>query len=82
MGSGDDFRVGPHIMIIGLDQKMMQTVNQDGSSGEPYVNSLPGHTELFLVIPIREWDDAQTDNALLVRHVAISRGSENATEER
>jgi hypothetical protein len=58
MGNGDEFRVGPHIMIIGLDQKMMQTLNQDGSNGEPYVNSLPGHRELFLVIPIREWDDA------------------------
>jgi hypothetical protein len=46
-------------MIIGLDQKMMQTLNQDGSNGEPYVNNLPGRTELFLVIPIREWDDAQ-----------------------
>jgi len=37
----------------------MQTSNQDGSNGEPYVNHLPGHTELFLVIPIREWDDAR-----------------------
>ena len=45
-------------MIIGLDQKMMQTLNQDASNGEPYVNSLPGHSELYLVIPIREWDDA------------------------
>jgi hypothetical protein len=59
MGSGNEFHVGPHIMIIGLDQKTMQTLNQDGSNGEPYVNRLPGHPELFLVIPIREWDDAQ-----------------------
>jgi hypothetical protein len=59
MGSGNEFHVGPHMMIIGLDQKMMQTLNQDGSNGEPYVNHLPGHPELFLVIPIREWDDAQ-----------------------
>jgi hypothetical protein len=59
MGSGNEFRVGPHIMIIGLDQKMLQTLNQDGSNGQPYVNNLPGHTELFLVIPIREWDDLQ-----------------------
>jgi hypothetical protein len=59
MGSGAEFHVGPHIMIIGLDQKMMQTLNQDGSNGEPYVNSLPGHAELYLVIPIREWDDAE-----------------------
>jgi hypothetical protein len=58
MGRGAEFHVGPHIMIIGLDQKMMQTLNQDASNGEPYVNSLPGHSELYLVIPIREWDDA------------------------
>ncbi len=58
MGSGAEFHVGPHIMIIGLDQKMMQTLSQDASNGEPYVNSLPGHSELYLVIPIREWDDA------------------------
>jgi hypothetical protein len=59
MGSGNEFHVGPHIMIIGLDQKMLQTLNQDGSNGEPYVNHLPGHhPELFLVIPISEWDDA------------------------
>jgi hypothetical protein len=57
MGSGEEFRVGPHIMILGLDQTMLQTLNQDGSNGEPYVNHLPGHPELFLVIPIREWDD-------------------------
>jgi hypothetical protein len=59
VGSGTEFRVGPHIMIIGLDQKVLQTLNHDGSNGEPYVNSLPGHSELFLVIPIRQWDDAQ-----------------------
>jgi hypothetical protein len=46
-------------MIIGLDQKTMETLNQDGSNGEPYVNHCPGHSEQFLVIPIREWDDAQ-----------------------
>ena len=33
IGSGDEFRVGPHIMIIGLDQEMLQTLNQDGSNG-------------------------------------------------
>jgi hypothetical protein len=59
MGSGNEFHVGPHIMILGLDQKMMQTLNHDGSNGEPYVNHLPGRSELYLVIPIREWDDAQ-----------------------
>ena len=46
-------------MIIGLDQKTMQTLNHDGSNGEPYVNHLPGRSELYLVIPIREWEDSQ-----------------------
>jgi hypothetical protein len=55
-GSGTEFHVGPHIMIIGLDQKMLQTLNHDGSNGEPYVNHLSGHTELYLVVPIRQWD--------------------------
>jgi hypothetical protein len=59
MGSGKEFHVGPHIMIVGLDQKMLQTLNHDGSNGEPYVNQLPGHSELYLVIPIREWEDSQ-----------------------
>jgi len=59
MGSGNELHVGPHSMIIGLDRKAMQTLNQDGSNGEPYVNHLPGHPELFLVIPIRGWNDAQ-----------------------
>jgi hypothetical protein len=57
MGSGNEFHVGPHIMIIGLDQKIMQTLNHDGSNGEAYVNHLAGHTELYLVIPIREWQE-------------------------
>ena len=35
---------------------MMQTLNHDGSNGEPYVNHLPGHSELYLVVPIREWE--------------------------
>ena len=39
---------------------MLETLNHDGSNGEPYVNHLAGHhPELFLVIPIREWDDSQ-----------------------
>jgi hypothetical protein len=58
-GSGAEFHVGPHIMIIGLDQKTLQKLNQDGSDGELCVNHLPGRTELYLVIPIREWRDSQ-----------------------
>jgi hypothetical protein len=68
MGSVNEFHVGPHIMIIGLDQTIMQTLNHDGSNGEPYVNHLPGHTELYLVIPIREWDNAQEVSAVGAAH--------------
>ena len=57
MGSGNEFHVGPHIMIAGLDQKMLQTLNHDGSNGEPYVNHFAGRSELYLVIPIRQWDE-------------------------
>ena len=68
MRSSDEFHVGPHIMVIGLDQKRMQTLNHDGSNGEAYVNHLAGHTELYLVIPIREWDDAQEVSAVGAAH--------------
>jgi hypothetical protein len=68
MRSRDEFHVGPHIMVIGLDQKIMQTLNHDGSNGEAYVNHLAGHTELYLVIPIREWDDAQEVSAVGAAH--------------
>ena len=40
MGSGSEFRDGPHILIVGLDQKTKLTLNQDGSNGEPYVTIL------------------------------------------
>jgi hypothetical protein len=59
MESGNEFHVGPHIMIIGLDQEILQTLNHDGSNGQHYVNHLPGHSELYLVIPIREREDSQ-----------------------
>jgi hypothetical protein len=59
MGTGDEFHVGPRILIIGPDQKMLETLNHDGSNGEPYVNHVPGRTELYLVSPIRECEDAQ-----------------------
>ena len=65
MGSGDEFHVGPHIMILGLDQEMLQTFSQDGSNGQPCANRLDGpRSELFLVIPLRQWDDAQADGGV------------------
>ena len=68
MGTGDEFHVGPHIMIVGPDQKMLETMNHDGSNGEAYVNHVPGRTELYLVIPIREWDDTQADRTAGAAH--------------
>jgi hypothetical protein len=46
-----NFHVGLPLMIIGPDPKVMQRSGQDGSNGEPYVNHLPGHPELFLLAP-------------------------------
>lgn len=53
-----DFHVGPHIMIVvpHEDQKALQAISHDGSTGAPYVAALPGGTDLYLVMPIREWD--------------------------
>ena len=56
-GGDNEFHVGPHIMVLGTDQEMLRTLNQDGSNGQPYANHLSGHSEVFLVIPIRQWDE-------------------------
>jgi hypothetical protein len=42
--------VGPH-------QEEFQGLNGDGSNGMPYVTHLPNRTELFLVMPIRQWNE-------------------------
>ena len=34
-----------------------RSVNRDGSTGMPYVANLPNQTDVFLVMPIREWGD-------------------------
>jgi len=53
-----DFHVGPHIMIVSPheNQKELQSFSHDGSNGMPYVAHLPHGTDLYLVMPIREWD--------------------------
>lgn len=61
-GSGpktQDFHVGPHIMIVSPheNQKELQSFSHDGSDGMPYVAHLPNGTDLYLVMPIREWDE-------------------------
>jgi hypothetical protein len=52
-----EFRVGPHLMVVGPHQDEFKGFNRDGSSGMPYVTHLPNRTELFLVMPIRQWDE-------------------------
>jgi hypothetical protein len=56
-GSGRDFHVGPHLMIVSPNQDDFQGFNRDATNGMPYVTHLPNRTELFLVMPIRQWDE-------------------------
>ena len=56
---GDEFHVGPHIMIVGPheSQKELQSISHDGSTGMPYVAHLPHGEDLYLVLPFRQWDE-------------------------
>ena len=56
-GSGHEFHVGPHLMIIGPHQDDFQGFNRDPTNGMPYVTHLPNRTELFLVMPVRQWNE-------------------------
>jgi hypothetical protein len=58
-GNGDEFHVGPHIMIVSPheNQKELQSVSHDGSTGMPYVAHLPHGEDLYLVLPFRQWDE-------------------------
>ena len=55
--SGHEFHVGPHLMIVGPRQDDFQGFNRDPSNGMPYVAHLPHRTELYLVMPVRQWDE-------------------------
>lgn len=57
--SGPEFHVGPHLMVVSPHQDDFEGFNRDGSNGMPYVTHLPGRTELFLVMPLRQWDERQ-----------------------
>lgn len=59
--SGDEFHVGPHIMIVSPheNQKELQSISHDGSTGMPYVAHLPHAEDLYLVLPFREWGEKQ-----------------------
>ncbi len=54
-----EFHVGPHLMIVSPHQDDLQGFSRDGSNGMPYVTHLPGRTELFLVLPLRQWNEQQ-----------------------
>jgi hypothetical protein len=56
---GDEFHVGPHIMIVSPheNQKELQSINHDGSIGMPYVAHLPHGEDMYLVLPFRQWDE-------------------------
>src|SRR5215813_5700204 len=60
--SKPEFHVGPHIMIVSPHQDELQGYNRDGTLGMPYVTHLPNRAELFLVIPIRQWDEKGPTN--------------------
>ena len=55
--SGQEFHVGPHLMVVSPHQDDFQALNRDGSNGMPYVAHLPGRTELYLVMPILQWSE-------------------------
>jgi hypothetical protein len=55
----DEFHVGPHIMIVSPHQYQdeLRPLSHDGSNGMPYVAHLPHGTDLYLVLPFRQWDE-------------------------
>jgi hypothetical protein len=57
--SRKDFHVGPHIMIVSPHefQAELQPLSHDGSNRMPYVAHLPKGTDLYLVLPFRQWNE-------------------------
>jgi hypothetical protein len=51
------YHVGPHIMIVTPNQADLRGYNTNGSNGMPYFYHLPGRSEMFVVITIREWSE-------------------------
>jgi hypothetical protein len=56
-GSSHESHVGPHLMIVSPHRDDFQGLNPDPSNGMPYVAHLPNRTDLYLVMPIRHWDE-------------------------
>jgi hypothetical protein len=53
----EEFHVGPHLMIVSPNQDEFQGLNRDPSNGMPYVAHLPNHSELYLVMPVHQWNE-------------------------
>ena len=49
------YHVGPHAMIITPRNEDLAKFNRYGSTGEIYISHLPGHSELYLIIPFKDW---------------------------
>jgi hypothetical protein len=57
--TSDEFHVGPHIMIVSPYQykEELQPLSHAGSNRVPYIAHLPHGTDLYLVLPFRQWDE-------------------------
>jgi len=49
------YHVGPHVMIITPHNEDLAKFNRDGSTGQIYVSHLPGHSELYMIMPFKDW---------------------------
>lgn len=49
------YHVGPNAMIITPHNEDLAKFNRDGSTGQIYISHLPGHSELYLIIPFKDW---------------------------
>jgi hypothetical protein len=49
------YHVGPHVMIITPHNDDLAKFNRDGSTGQIYVSHLPGHSELYLIMPFQDF---------------------------
>ena len=48
------YHVGPHVMIITPHNEDLAKFSTDGSTGQPYVTHMPGHTDLYLTMPYQD----------------------------
>jgi hypothetical protein len=49
------YHVGPHVMIITPHNEDLAKFNRDGSTGQIYISHLPGRSELYLILPFKDW---------------------------